>query len=334
MNKTLIFLLTMSAFCGCNNTQTSPSSSEGQVAEAVTQLMKGIEEADETLLNRLAAEELVYGHSSGKVQNKAEFVAEIISGQPLDYSNIELIDQTIKVVNETAIVRHVFTAETRSNDVAGRLRIGNVLIWQRQKGAWRLLARQAYALPAAARQNVATVFEGSADVGNPALKGSFSYDEAEKKYTLTGAGTNMWLQSDEFFMVWKKETGDFSLSAKVAFEGKGVNAHRKLGLIIRESLTGESKYADVAIHGDGLTSLQYRDTTGGETREVVATNRNADHITLERTGNRIVIKTGVGQYAPNATAEVEIDLPETCYIGLFVCSHEPDVLETAYFWVQ
>jgi hypothetical protein len=175
------------------------------------------------------------------------------------------------------------------------------------------------------------LFEGWGDVGNPKLKGNFSYDKVANVYTLTGAGTNMWLQSDEFFMAWKKETGDFSLSAQIAFEGEGVNAHRKLGLIIRESLTGESKYADVAIHGDGLTSLQYREETGGETKEVIATNKNADHITLERTGNKIIIKTGVGEYAQNATGEIEIDLPETCYVGLFVCSHEADVLETAYF---
>jgi hypothetical protein len=175
------------------------------------------------------------------------------------------------------------------------------------------------------------LFEGWGDVGNPKLKGNFSYDKASKVYTLTGAGTNMWLQSDEFFMAWKKETGDFSLSAQIAFEGDGVNAHRKMGLIIRESLTGESKYADVAVHGDGLTSLQYREATGGETKEVVATTKNADHITLERVGNKIVIKTGVGEYVQNATGEIEIDLPDTCYVGLFVCSHEADVLETGYF---
>ncbi|MDR1644672.1 MAG: hypothetical protein LBS05_02440 [Tannerellaceae bacterium] len=175
------------------------------------------------------------------------------------------------------------------------------------------------------------LFEGAGDIGSPKLKGSFTYDEATQVYTLTGAGTNMWLQSDEFFMVWKKESGDFSLSARIAFEGEGVNAHRKLGLIIRETLAGESRYADVAVHGDGLTSLQYRDATGGETREVVAPTPGADHITLERAGRKILIKTGTGAYAQTPTGEIEIDLPDTCYIGLFVCSHEEDVLETARF---
>ena len=175
------------------------------------------------------------------------------------------------------------------------------------------------------------LFEGAADVGNPRLKGSFRYDKATKAYALTGAGTNMWLQNDEFFMVWKKESGDFSLSARVAFKGEGVNAHRKLGLIIRQSLAADSKYADVAVHGDGLTSLQYRDASGGETKEMVAADSHADHITLERAGNTIRIKTGAGEDAQKTTAEVELDLPDLCYLGLFVCSHEAEVLETAFF---
>jgi hypothetical protein len=194
-----------------------------------------------------------------------------------------------------------------------------------------LLLLLAILMAGAACTKVHNTFEGYGDIGNPKLKGNFSFDKTTDTYTLSGAGTNMWLQSDEFFMAWKKQTGDFSLSAKVKFEGQGINAHRKLGLIIRETLTGESKYADLAIHGDGLTSLQYRDTTGGETAEVVATNNSADHITLERTGKKITIKTGTGEYATSPSAEIEIDLPHECYVGLFVCSHEEDVIETAHF---
>jgi hypothetical protein len=131
--------------CACNPTQpASSSSAKDEVAKAVALLMKGIEDADEAVLNRIAADELVYGHSSGKVQNKAEFIAEIVSGEPLDYVNIQLSEQSITVVAETAIVRHVFTSETVSGGVSGKLRIGNVLVWQLRKGEWKLLARQAY----------------------------------------------------------------------------------------------------------------------------------------------------------------------------------------------
>lgn len=145
MKKILIPLFLMLPMCACNPTQpASSSSAKDEVAKAVALLMKGIEDADEAVLNRIAADELVYGHSSGKVQNKAEFIAEIVSGEPLDYVNIQLSEQSITVVAETAIVRHVFTSETVSGGVSGKLRIGNVLVWQLRKGEWKLLARQAY----------------------------------------------------------------------------------------------------------------------------------------------------------------------------------------------
>lgn len=175
------------------------------------------------------------------------------------------------------------------------------------------------------------MFEASGDVGNCKLSGSMQYDKQTNVYTLTGAGTNMWGTSDEFFMAWKKLTGDFTLSAKIAFEGDGVDPHRKIGLIIRESLGGDAAYADVAVHGDGLTSLQYRKTKGAETEEVVSPRKAPGYVLLQRTGNKITIKTDSGKYPADTDAEISIGLPATCYVGLFVCSHNPDVIETGYF---
>lgn len=174
------------------------------------------------------------------------------------------------------------------------------------------------------------IFEGSTDVGNPRLKGSLNYNASTQTYTIAAAGANIWDESDEFYFAWKKETGNFSLAAKTAFEGKGVNAHRKAGIMIRESLEANAKYADVAVHGDGLTSLQYRYETGKETRETVVPE-GADHVLLERDGNKIRIKTATGQYPGEASAEIILDFPETAYVGLYVCSHEADVKETARF---
>ena len=175
------------------------------------------------------------------------------------------------------------------------------------------------------------VFENACDVGNCKLSGSFAYDKDKDVYTLTGAGTNMWERSDEFFMVWKEVSGDFTLSARIVFEGKGVNAHRKMGLIIRESLEADAKYADAAIHGDGLTSLQYRREKGDITKEIKSDNQMPDHIVLQRAGNVIRMKTGTGRYPDQPDATLELALPQKCYVGLFICSHEADVSETGYF---
>lgn len=174
------------------------------------------------------------------------------------------------------------------------------------------------------------IFEGSGDVGNPKLKGHFSYDPPTKTYILSGGGLNIWYANDQFFYTWKKVTGNFSFTAKVAFEGKGIDAHRKTGIMIRESLTGESKYADIAIHGDGLTSLQYRPETGKQTLEVVGP-RDGNYVTLERVGSKIRMRTATDTFPQEVTGEIELEFPRSCYVGLFIGSHNVDVLETAYF---
>jgi hypothetical protein len=185
------------------------------------------------------------------------------------------------------------------------------------------------------------LFKNGSDVGNPKLKGSMSYDKATDTYTLTGAGNNIWATADEFFYAWTKVTGDFAMSTKVNFEGVDP-VHRKIGIMIRETLDSDAKYADISIHGDGLNSLQWRPEKGGTTVEIASVVKMPDHIILERRGNNIIMKTAVGQWpdkvdtALKATdyplgTETTIDLPETCYVGIFICSHVVDKLEKAYF---
>jgi len=144
----LIFLL--SVIGGCTNKQQQPippTVSKAEVAAAVEQFVQAMQNADENTLKALLAEELVYGHSSGKVQNKTEFIAEILSGNPFVYQKIETLEQTIQLAGDAAIVRHIFSAETKNvNGEPGSLRIGNMMVWKLQDGKLKLLARQAYKL--------------------------------------------------------------------------------------------------------------------------------------------------------------------------------------------
>lgn len=128
---------------GCN----SDGDPVKEVEAAIETLKKGIIDADRTILEGIAADKLVYGHSSGKVQNKAEFIDEVVSLQPNDYLTIETTEQTITVSGNTAIVRHIYASDYTSNGVAGSLKIGNCLVFQKLEGSWKLLARQAYRLP-------------------------------------------------------------------------------------------------------------------------------------------------------------------------------------------
>ena len=121
------------------------SKDEKAITAAVETFRKGIVDANRGLLESITAPQLVYGHSNGKVQDKAAFIEEIVSNNPFDYVTVDLTDQTIQLAGNTAVVRHTFSAETKSTTgTAGKVFIGNMLIWQKQHGKWLLLARQAY----------------------------------------------------------------------------------------------------------------------------------------------------------------------------------------------
>ena len=98
-------------------------------------------------------------------------------------------------------------------------------------------------------------FDGHADIGAPTLAGSAKYGGGSQEYTLTAAGTNMWFGHDQFHFAWKRMKGNFILRARAEFIGKGADAHRKLGWMVRPNLDADVPYADCAEHGDGLTSL-------------------------------------------------------------------------------
>jgi ketosteroid isomerase-like protein len=115
---------------------------ETAVTQAVESLRKAMIDPDKPTLDKLAADELSYGHSNGVIQDKAEFMEVLISGKS-DFVSIELSEQTVKVVGNTAIVRHHFSAATNDGGKPGAVKLSILLVWQKQKGQWRLLARQA-----------------------------------------------------------------------------------------------------------------------------------------------------------------------------------------------
>ena len=101
-------------------------------------------------------------------------------------------------------------------------------------------------------------FDGHGDVGPTVKRGAATYDEEKQEYTVAGSGANMWLDRDEFHFVWKRMKGNFIVRTRAQFVGRGVDAHRKVGWIVRPSLEPNSPHANATVHGDGLTSLQFR----------------------------------------------------------------------------
>jgi ketosteroid isomerase-like protein len=119
---------------------------EKAVSDAVETLRKTMVDPDKATLERLIADDLSYGHSSGIVQSKAEFIEALTSGKS-DFVSINLNQQTVKVVGNTALVRHVLNAVTSDGGKPGTTKLSVLLVWQKQKGEWKLLARQAVKVP-------------------------------------------------------------------------------------------------------------------------------------------------------------------------------------------
>ncbi len=175
------------------------------------------------------------------------------------------------------------------------------------------------------------LFDGHGDVGTPALRGHATYNEVSQEYSMSAAGSNMWAERDEFHVIWKKMSGDFVLRARVELLGEGVDPHRKLGWIIRTNLEDDSPYADAAVHGDGLTSLQYRRAKGAITEQVQSTLKGPDVIQFSKKGNSYEFAAARFGEPLQSVRLDHLDLGEELYVGLFLCSHNPEDVERAVF---
>jgi TolB protein len=175
-------------------------------------------------------------------------------------------------------------------------------------------------------------FQGQGDIGAILHPGSGHYDASKNSYTVSGSGANLWFGIDDFHYVWRKMSGDLALSADIDFVGDKGNAHRKAALMIRQSLDPHSIYADVARHGDGLTSLQYRDTTGEDTHEIETYGNGPHRVRIEKRGDYVYVSipNAEGNMAPSGAA-MRVPMRGDFYVGLGVCSHDEKVLETATF---
>ncbi|HVV54151.1 MAG TPA: hypothetical protein VHC47_02435 [Mucilaginibacter sp.] len=188
-----------------------------------------------------------------------------------------------------------------------------------------------FSFTAHAQQYPLGIFDSQSDVGPVKHPGSAVYDPSMQQYTITGSGTNIWGTHDEFHYVWKKMKGDFILRANVAFIGKGVEEHRKIGWMIRSSLDTNAMHVSAAIHGSGLVSLQFRRKASGVTEEKQFKLNGADVVQLERRGGTYIMSVAhKGDTFVTQTVD-SLDLGDDVYVGLFVCAHNPDVVEKAVF---
>jgi TolB protein len=176
------------------------------------------------------------------------------------------------------------------------------------------------------------IFEDRRDIGATRHAGSVQFDPTEGAYTVAGGGANMWFTNDAFHFVWKRVSGDVTLSADISFLGEGGDPHRKACLLVRQDLEPDSIYADAALHGDGLTSLQYRSAQNERTYEIQSGVIAPKRLRMEKRGRYVSMSVSGSDGALRpAGGSVRLDLREPFYVGLGVCAHNNDRLERVIF---
>lgn len=173
------------------------------------------------------------------------------------------------------------------------------------------------------------IFTGHGDIGKPSTigPGSATYDAATGVYTVTGGGENIWGTADHFHYVWIKVSGDITLEATVELVGASREPHRKACLVLRQSLESDAPYVAAARHGDGLASLQWRETAGDVTHEIQSNIVGPSRVRIVKRGDYVAMYVD-GRPAGGAT---KVHLSGEYYVGLAVTAHDGSRLETARF---
>ena len=190
-------------------------------------------------------------------------------------------------------------------------------------------------LPLAGHAQSLGLFDSQSDVGSVTPPGTATYDPATATYTLTSAGANLWGTTDGFHFLWKKISGDAVLTADIAFPDTAGDhsPHRKAILILRQTLDASSAYADAALHGAGLTALQYRRTDGGITEGLELNIAAPARLRIEKLGDTFTMYLAAAPNAPlhQVGAGTQLHLADPFYIGIGLCSHDPNKTEKAVF---
>jgi len=175
-------------------------------------------------------------------------------------------------------------------------------------------------------------FTESIDVGAPPLKGSAVFDPARRQYTVTGTGADIWGKADQFHYLWRDMSGNFSISATMAFVTDG-NAHRKASIMLRKTVDADSPFLHLAIHGDGMPSVQFRSAKGDDVRTLDFPIEGPGAFTLKlvREGTTITVFVAKQDAALRELGHTTSNLGSPVLAGLAVASHSVDALNTVVF---
>jgi TolB protein len=188
-----------------------------------------------------------------------------------------------------------------------------------------------------AQNDTLGVFTHHQDIGNPKNPGNAQYDKVTHTYSLKGSGYNIWFNRDEFQYLYKQVKGDFTATANFQFKGATGNGHRKIGWMLRASTKDNAIHLSAVEHGDGLTVLQWRSKEGANMldpqEEIFFPEKTFEVVQLQRIGKRVIMRVGhIGEPLKTVGSHIMPNMPDSALLGVFICSHDPEVIEQAIVW--
>jgi len=137
---TLVLVLTGLGFAA------APSQGEQAVATAVEFLRQAMLNANKADLEKISHDNLMYAHSGGRVEDKAQFVGNIVT-KGTEFKTLLFKDLAIQITDDVAVVRHVSESDLIAKGKPSTVNLGVMLVFKKVANDWKLLARQAFVLP-------------------------------------------------------------------------------------------------------------------------------------------------------------------------------------------
>ena len=195
-----------------------------------------------------------------------------------------------------------------------------------------LLLSGLLAASAAAQSGAVGLFTRADDVGAPPLKGSAAFDPATRQYTITGTGADIWARADQFHYLWREMSGNFSVTATTTFLTDG-NPHRKASIMLRKTIDADSPFVHLAIHGDGMPSVQFRSAKADtvNTLDFPIEGPGVFTLTLVRQGTTVTVFVTKAGAPLRELGHTTNQLGSPVLVGLAVASHSTEALHTVRF---
>jgi len=204
-----------------------------------------------------------------------------------------------------------------SDTISGMRKL--VLVWLLASAAWGQMGKLG-------------AFTNSEDIGAPPLKGAAEFDPASGQYKITGTGSDIWAKADQFHYVWREMTGDFAVTATAKFLTEGI-AHRKAVIMLRKTTDTDSPFLQLAIHGDGTPSMQFRNNKADITNTIDFPTEGPGiwKLKLQRQGTNITVWIAKDGAPLRELGETIKQMGSPILVGLGVSSHSQEALNTVLF---